>query len=72
MNFFKKNKKKHTILRPFWALFAQIWAKMNFSGKKSFVGFFAIISATMKSVRDSNSRMDIYFNSILHTAKPDR
>ena len=45
---------------------------MNFPGKKSFVGFFAIISATTKSVRDSNSRMDIYFNSILYTAKPDR
>ena len=31
--FFKKSEKK-TILGPFWALFAKIWAKMNFLGKK--------------------------------------
>ena len=27
------------ILRLFWALFTQIWTKMNFPGKKSFVSF---------------------------------
>ena len=31
--FFKKIQKKY-ILDPFLALFAQIWAKMNFLGKK--------------------------------------
>ena len=31
--FFKKSK-KILFWGPFWALFAQIWAKMNFPGKK--------------------------------------
>ena len=32
---FSKNEKR-TIQGPFWALFAQIWTKMNFPGKKGF------------------------------------
>ena len=35
--FFKKSKK--TIFGPLWALFAQIWANMNFPGKKGLGGF---------------------------------
>ena len=35
---FSKNKKK-PISGSFWALFAQISAKMNFHGKKGFVSF---------------------------------
>ena len=35
--FFKKSKK--TYFGPFWALFARIWAKMNFPGDKGSVCF---------------------------------
>ena len=37
MTKFFKQFKKPTILGPLWALFAQIWAKMNFPGKKGSV-----------------------------------
>ena len=30
---------KNPILGPFWAIFVQIWGKMNFSGKKGSVSF---------------------------------
>ena len=30
---------KETYLGPFWALFTQIWAKISFPGKKSYVSF---------------------------------
>ena len=32
-NFFKKDPKR-TYFGAFWAIFTQIWAKMNFPGKK--------------------------------------
>ena len=36
--FFKKIQKE-PIMEPFWALFPQIWAKINFPGKKSSASF---------------------------------
>ena len=38
MTNFSKNP-KNTILGPFWALFAQIWAKMKVPGKKALLVF---------------------------------
>ena len=38
--FFKKPKKKKTILEPLWLLFAKIWAKNEFSWKKVLCRFY--------------------------------
>ena len=39
--FFKK--KKNPTWGPFWALFAQIWAKINFPGKRRLCKFLDIL-----------------------------
>ena len=40
-NFFKKYPKR-TYFGAFWAIFTQIWAKMNFPGKKELCQFLEI------------------------------
>ena len=42
---FKKSKKK-LYWGPFWSLFAKIWAKMNFLGKKGLSQFLDIAITT--------------------------
>ena len=43
--FLEKSKKPY--LRSFWALFAQIWAKMNFPRKKGSVSFYIFQLSTI-------------------------
>ena len=60
--FFKKIQKKN-ILDPFLALFAQIWAKMNFLGKKKPLPVFRY-SKYLPSCKKSEETNDIFLRKI--------
>ena len=53
MTKFSKSQKK-PILDPFWALFSQIWAKMNFPGEKVYVSLSIFQLSTIVQKNEKN------------------